>query len=187
MGGTRLIKLVIIIASMFLLTGKGNSQEIGISAMTYISPGYNFVLDPGMNGAGFSVFYNGQKHRRLNLSISGEYAMSTWGHQALLGIGINRTWLEWERFSLTTYGHFLSGLALYEPQSLYVFGVDTRISANYYLNYNLKVFLGVGAKYTLCPAYRKYGLIETSLDIPIELGMKYAFKLVNYGRGKSRY
>ena len=180
MAGTRLIKLVIIITSMLFLSRNGNSQEVGVSALSYFSPSYNLVLEPGMNGAGFSFFYNRQRYRRLNFSISGEYAMSTWGHQAFLGFGINRTWIEWERFSLTTFGHFLTGLALYKPQPLYVFGVDTRISANYYLNYNLKVFLGTGVRYTLCPAYRKYGLIESSLDIPFELGIKYAFKVINY-------
>lgn len=188
MGGIRLIKLVIIISSLFFITRNGNSQEVGISGLSYFSPGYNLVTEPGMNGAGISIFYNRQMFEKLNLSISGEYAMSTWGNQVFFGFGIIRTWLEYERFSLNTYGRLLNGLALYEPQPLYVFGVDTRIGANLYINQKLKAFLGTGVRFTLCPAYKDYGLIESSLDIPIELGIKYAFTVVNYShRSRSRH
>jgi len=126
-----------------------------------------------MNGGGMAVFYNQQRYDKLNLSISGEYALTTWGNQAFLGVGINRTWLSLNRFEMNTYGHLLNGLAFYKPKSLYVFGVDTRIAANFYLLQDLKLFLGFGIRYTLCPAYRQYGLIETSLDLPIEVGLKF--------------
>ncbi len=180
MGGTRLLRIGVFIASFFLLIQNGNSQEIGFSLNSFVSPSYNLIYEPGMNGGGISIFYNRQKFKRLNLSLSGEYAMSTWGHQTFVGLGINRTWVEWERFGLNTYGHLLNGLAFYKPKPLYVFGVDTRIVANFYIRQKLKVFIGTGIRYTLCPGYSKYGLIETSLDIPLEIGMKYDFRLKHY-------
>ena len=75
--------------------------------------------------------------------------------------------------SLNTYGHLLNGLAFFKPAPLYVFGVDTRAAANFYLYQDVKIFIGAGIRYTLSPGYRQYGLIETSLDLPLEIGMKF--------------
>ena len=180
MGGTRLHRIGVLIALLSRLIQNGNSQEIGFSLKSFVSPSYNLVYQPGMNGGGVSIFYNRQKFNKLNISLSGEYAISTWGHQAFFGLGINRTWVEWERFGLNTFGHLLNGLAFYKPNPLYVVGFDTRIVANLYLRQKLKVFIGTGIRYTLCPGYSKYGLIETSLDIPLEIGIKYNFRLKNY-------
>ena len=180
MTGTRIIKFCIVIASLLLTVNNAKGQEFGFSILAYPSAGYNLVLEPGMNGGGASLFYNGQRNKKLNLSLSAEYAMTTWGHQSFVGIGVNRTWVSWDRFELNTTGHFINGLAFYRPQSLYVFGVDTRISANFYIYQDLKVFLGTGIRFTLCPGYREYGLIETSLDIPVELGIKIPLKIVRY-------
>ena len=176
MVGTKILKASFILALLVLLIPKGKSQEFGFSFLAYPSAGYNLVFEPGMNGYGASVFYNRQKFKKLNLSISGEYASSTWGSQAFFGLGINRTWISQNRFQLNTYGHLLNGLAFYKPKSLYVFGVDTRIVANFYLFQDVKLFFGLGIRYTLCPAYRQYGLIETSIDLPVELGIKYSMR-----------
>jgi hypothetical protein len=176
MAGNNSFKICLIILCLFVFTQKGKTQEFGISGLVYPSLAYNLVFEPGMNGGGVAVFFNRQKFKKLNLSLSGEYALSTWGNQGFLGIGINRTWLSLNRFELNTYGRFLNGLAFYKPKSLYVFGVDTRIAANFYLYKEIKLFCGVGIRYTFCPGYREYGLIETSLDIPIELGLKYTMK-----------
>ena len=174
--GNRLLKAFLILACLFFTLQKGKTQEFGFSALAYPSLGYNLVYEPGMNGGGMAVFFNRQRHDKLNLSVSGEYALTTWGNHAFLGVGINRTWLSLNRFEINTYGHLLNGLAFYKPKSLYVFGVDTRIAANFYLLQDLKLFLGFGIRYTLCPAYRQYGLIETSFDLPIEIGLKFTRK-----------
>lgn len=174
--GTKVLKASFTLAIFVLLIPIGKSQEVGFSLMAYPSAGYNLVFEPGMNGTGVSVFYNRQKFKKLNLSLSGEYAVTTWGNQAFFGLGINRTWISQNRFQLGTYGHLLNGIAFYKPKSLYVFGVDTRMVANYYLFQDIKLFLGLGVRYTLNPGYRDYGIIETSLDLPLELGMKFSIK-----------
>ena len=74
MAGIRLIKALLIVLAIMLIKPEAKSQEIGFSFMAYPSAGYNLVWEPGMNGGGFSVFVNRQKYRKLNLSISGEYA-----------------------------------------------------------------------------------------------------------------
>lgn len=173
MGGSRLTKIFLLILVLALFKPEGKSQEIGFSFLAYPSAGYNLVWEPGMNGGGFSLFLNRQKYKKLNLSMSGEYAMTTWGHQAFFGLGINRTWLSFNRFEMNTYAHLLNGLAFYKPSSIYVFGVDTRAAANFYLYQDVKIFFGLGIRYTLAPGYEKYGLIETSFDLPLEIGMKF--------------
>lgn len=175
MTGNRLIKALLIVATLSLISTEGQSQEVGFSFLSYPSPGYNLVWEPGMNGSGVSFFINRHKFKKLNLSLSGEYAMTTWGHQAFFGLGINRTWLSLNRFEMNTYGHLLNGLAFFKPGPIYVFGVDTRAAANYYLYNDVKIFLGLGLRYTLAPGYRQYGLIETSIDLPVEFGMKFVF------------
>lgn len=176
MGGTRYIKTILLLVVLFLLTHKGKTQEFGFSVLSYPSLGYNLVFEPGMNGGGASLFFNRQKFKKLNLSLSAEYALSTWGSQAFFGLGINRTWLSLNRFEMNTYAHFLNGLSLYRPKSIYVFGVDTRIAANYYIYKDVKLFLGFGWRFTMSPGYRQYGLIETSFDLPFELGIKVSGK-----------
>ncbi len=172
MVGTKLLKGCLLVACLLLFLKTGKAQEFGLSVLAYPSAGYNLVLEPGMNGGGMAVFFNRQKYKKLNLSLSGEYALTTWGNQAFIGLGINRTWLSLNRFEMNTYGHLLNGLAFYKPKSLYVFGVDTRIAANFYLFKDIKLFCGIGIRYTLCLGYRQYGLIKTSLDLPIEFGFK---------------
>jgi len=173
MVGTRLIKAFLIILAIILIKPDGKTQETGFSVMAYPSAGYNLIWEPGMNGGGISVFFNRQKYSKLNLSLSGEYAMTTWGHQAFFGIGINRTWLSLNRFELNTFGHMLNGMAFFKPGPIYVFGIDARAAANFYLYQNTKLFIGTGPRYTLAPGYRKYGLIETSFDLPLEIGLKF--------------
>lgn len=173
MAGTKTIKYFLLLVFLFSFLKSGKSQEIGFSLLAYPSPAYNLVYEPGMNGFGASVFYKREKFKKLNLSMSAEYAMTSWGHQTFFGFGINRTWVNWERFQITSIAHLLNGLALHKPQSLYVFGVDTRLNGNFYINHDLKLFLGIGVRYTLSPGYRKYGIIETSLDLPVEFGIKY--------------
>lgn len=174
--GNKFLKTFLILVCLFLTLQKGKTQEFGFSALSYPSLGYNLVFEPGMNGGGMAIFFNRQRYDKLNLSISGEYALTTWGNQAFMGVGINRTWFSLNRFEMNTYGHLLNGLAFYKPKSLYVFGVDTRIAANFYLYQDTKLFLGFGIRYTLCPAYRQYGLIETTIDLPIEIGIKFTRK-----------
>jgi len=171
--GTKYLKILFILSCLFVALQQGRTQEFGFSALSYPSLGYNLVFEPGMNGGGMTLFVNRQRYDKLNLSLSGEFALSTWGNQTFLGVGINRTWLSLNRFEMNTYFHFLNGLALYKPKPLYVFGADTRAAANFYLYQDIKLFLGFGIRYTLCPAYRQYGLIETSFDLPIELGIKF--------------
>ena len=173
MTGTKIIKIWILIAAIGMITIRSKGQEIGFSFLAYPSAGYNLVMEPGMNGAGASFFYNRTKYDQLNLSLSAEYAMTTWGHQVFSGIGINRTWISWERFELNTFAHLLNGLALHKPKSLYVFGVDTRMGANYYWYNDIKFFIAAGIRYTLSPGYKSYGIVETSLDIPVQFGMKF--------------
>lgn len=173
MTGTKIIKIWILIAAIGMITNRSNGQEIGFSFLAYPSAGYNLVMETGMNGAGASFFYNRTKYDQLNFSLSAEYAMTTWGHQIFSGIGINRTWISWERFELNTFAHLLNGLALHKPKSLYVFGVDTRMGANYYWYKDIKFFIAGGVRYTLNPGYKSYGIIETSLDFPVQIGMKF--------------
>ncbi len=176
MVGIRLLKSCLLVASLFLLVQTGKAQEFGLSVSAYPSLGYNLVFEPGMNGGGMAVFFNRQKYKKLNLSLSGEYSLTTWGNEAFFGLGINRTWLSLNRFELNTYAHAINGLAFFKPKSLYVFGVDSRIAANFYMYKDIKLFCGIGFRYTLCPAYAQYGLIETSFDLPIEFGIKFTRK-----------
>ena len=85
--GTKLLKIWMLIAAISLLSEKSEGQELGFSLFSYPSIGYNLVYEPGMNGAGASIFYNRGKFKKLNLSLSGEYAMTTWGHQGFFGFG----------------------------------------------------------------------------------------------------
>ena len=176
MAGTKIIKASFTLALLVLLIPNGKAQEFGFSVLTYPSTGYNLVFEPGMNGGGMAVFFNRQKYKKLNLSLSGEYALTTWGNEAFFGLGINRTWLSLNRFELNTYAHAINGLAFFKPKSLYIFGVDSRIAANFYMYKDIKLFCGIGFRYTLCPAYAQYGLIETSFDLPIEFGIKLTRK-----------
>jgi hypothetical protein len=173
MAGTKKIKYFLLFLFFFSFIQSSKSQEIGFSLLAYPSPAYNLVYEPGMNGFGASIFVKREKSKKLNLSMSAEYAMTSWGHQTFLGFGINRTWVNWQRFQFTSILHMLNGLALHKPQSIYVFGVDTRAHGNFHINQDLKLFLGVGIRYTLSPGYRQYGIIETSLDLPVEFGVKY--------------
>jgi hypothetical protein len=173
MAGTKRTKFLLILVSLFLMVQTGKSQEVGFAFLAYPSPAFNLVLEPGMNGFGASFYYKMERFKKLNFSMSAEYAMTSWAHQGLIGLGINRTWVRWERFQINTLTHFLNGLSFHKPQPLYVFGVDTRLTGNFHIFQDLKIFGGIGIRYTLSPGYRQYGLIETSTDLPVEIGIKY--------------
>lgn len=175
MTGTKILKATLILLLLGGLARNSAAQEIGISFSAFPSPGYNMVFEPGMNGGSAAVFFHTTRYRVVNFSISGEYAISGWGHETFLGIGINKTWWSINRFEMNTYAHMLNGLALFMPKSLYIIGVDTRAVFNYFLYHDIKLFAGIGIRYTVCPEYGNYGLFETILDLPVEIGLKYTW------------
>lgn len=148
------------------------AQKTDISLRAFPSSWYNSYYEPGFDGMGLCVAYHPILNKVLRLNISGEFSVLRSRNEALFGFGINKTMWQAEHFRISTEANLLNGIDLYKPGPLYVGGIEAVARFDYYLKKKLTLFAGIGARYTICPGYRSYGVWKYN-SWPLMVGVRF--------------
>ncbi len=164
------------ILAIFLLSSTViNAQRISLS-----SPGFLGFA----NNVGAGYFYDGG-----NLGLNYQHDLGTGAVQA----GINYRWIHWGAQVAISGGYSRPlwqqgpwqaelasnaelGLALFRPQPLFVWGISSIPNIRWQSKKAFYASLGLGLQFNHCPAYRNYGAINWTLDVPIQLAIGFRLK-----------
>jgi hypothetical protein len=148
------------------------SQQIDISIRTFPSSWYNSRFEPEFGGAGIGVAYHPLLNKLTRLNISGEFAVLRERNEVLLGFGINKTFIQAERFRVSIEANALSGVDLFKPAPLWVGGLEAGVRFDYYIMKRVSLFAGLSARVTMVPGYRDIGVWKHS-SWPLVLGVRF--------------
>jgi hypothetical protein len=136
------------------------------------------------NNVEAGYFYDGG-----NFELSYQHDLEKGAVQA----GINYRWIHWGAQSTISGGYSLPlwqqgpwqaqlganaelGLALFRPRSLFVWGINAIPSIRWQSKKAFYASFGLGLQFNHAPAYRKYGAINWTLDVPLQLGIGFRLK-----------
>jgi hypothetical protein len=157
---------------MLLLSNSLQAQKTDISIRIFPSSWYNSHYEPAIDGAGLAVAYHPILNKNLRLNISGEFSVLRSRNEALLGLGINKTFWQAKHFRLSLEGNLLNGVGLYRPFPLYVGGLEALFRFDYYVKKKLTLFIAIGARATVCPGYGSIGVWHHS-SWPVMVGIRF--------------
>jgi hypothetical protein len=163
------LPLVVVLA---LTAGHLRAQKTDISIRAFPSSWYNSYFEPALDGFGLCYTYHPILNKVYRLNISGEFSVLRARNELLLGFGINKTFWQAEHFRISLEANLLNGIDLYKPYPLYVGGIEGVARFDYYVKKGLSLYIGIGARYTLCPGYRTYGVWRHN-SWPLMLGIRF--------------
>ncbi|MFA5815586.1 MAG: hypothetical protein WC865_08195 [Bacteroidales bacterium] len=163
---------LLLLVTLFVTTNSIQAQKTDISIRVFPSSWYNSYYEPGFDGGGLCVTYHPILNKIYRLNISGEFSVLRSRNEVLLGFGINKTIWQAERFRVSTEANLLNGIDLYKPYPLYVGGIEVLGRFDYYLKKKLTLFAAIGARVTVCPGYRSFGVWKHS-SWPIMVGVRF--------------
>jgi hypothetical protein len=80
-------------------------------------------------------------------------------------------------FSLDILAEAAPGLALFRPSPLLMVAAGALARAAWEILPGFALYLSVGARWTLCPAYGDFtGVAYSSIDLPAVIGVRWAFR-----------
>ncbi|MFA6128312.1 MAG: hypothetical protein WC699_13500 [Bacteroidales bacterium] len=167
----KILKLILLI-SLVLTSTAMQAQQVDISIRAFPSSWYNSYYEPGLDGMGFAVTYHPLLSKVLRLNVSGEYSILKSRSEAFLGFGINKTIWQAEHFRISAEANILNGVGMYKPLPLYVGGIEGVARFDYYVGRRVSLFAGIGARATLCPGYRDFGVWKHS-SWPVMMGIRF--------------
>ena len=145
------------------------AQQLGFRTLSFLGIANNIESDFHYNGFGLDLFYRHDVWKgRVTSSL--EYRMIGWGNQLGLNIGYNLPFWQENQWRASATLSLQGGLALFRPQSLGVIGVEGLAEIEWQSKKRFFATLSLGIRYSNSPAYLRYGLINTNIDIPIKLG-----------------
>ena len=92
-----------------------------------------------------------------------------WGNQATVSLGLTKIISPRIELGLEVQ----NGLALFHPQSLYVFSVGSNCDFTLVNNDKLHMGFSLEARYSICPEYRSYGQIYQVCEIPFGIFIRF--------------
>jgi hypothetical protein len=149
-----------------------NAQQKDITLKFFPSSWYHGYYEPGFDGYGLGVAYHPIMSKFVRLNLLGEFDILRSRNEVLLGFGINKTFWQAERFRISIESNLLSGVDLYKPAPLYVGGLEGGVRFDYYVRKKLTLFISAGARATVCPGYRDYGVMWHS-SWPLTAGLRF--------------
>lgn len=149
-----------------------HAQQTDISVRAYPSSWYNSYFEPGFDGMGLCVAYHPILSKIIRLNISAEFSVLRSRNTALLGFGINKSIWQARHFRISAEANLLSGIELYKPGPLYVGGIEGVARFDYYVNKRMALFFGIGARYTVSPGYRSFGVWKHN-SWPVMVGVRF--------------
>jgi len=157
---------------MFVCSISATAQNLNFEIDLFPSLSYGSDFDAGYNGTGFSIEYQHPLTEKWNALGGIEYGFVGWGNQGLVELGVARKLVEKEKMSLQGEFILLNGLAWFRPKSLYVWGGEVNVVSVFPIRKKSSISLSLGLRYSQCPAYKDYGMINSYLDIPVKIGWR---------------
>lgn len=153
------------------------AQYISFKSSGYLGIANNSGAEYFYNGGGFGLSYQHSMNEKSRLLGGLEYRIINWGHQVALQLGYDYAYWQQGPWRAAVYGQVQGGSALYVQKSLFTWGLGVGSSLEWKSPKAFFARLSFGAQVSHCPAYLDYGSINTTLDLPIQLGI--GFKLGN--------
>jgi len=163
---------LLLLSTLFVTSNSLQAQKTDISIRVFPSSWYNSYFEPGFDGGGICITYHPILNKYCRLNISGEFSVLRSRNEVLLGFGINKTIWQAKRFRISAEANVLNGIDLYKPYPLYVGGIEAVGRFDYYLKKKLTLFTGIGARATVCPGYRSFGVWKHS-SWPLMVGVRF--------------
>lgn len=148
------------------------AQRSEISVRAFPSSWYNSYFEPGLDGMGLSVAFHPVLKKSWWLNVIAEFSVLRSRNEFLLGAGINKSLWQTKGLRIGLETNLLNGVDLYRPLPLYVGGVEGAARFDYTVKNKLTLFFGIGARYTICPGYRDYGVWKHN-SWPLAIGVRF--------------
>ena len=163
------IKLTFI---LLLINPSLHAQQIGLRALTFLGMATNTEAQYFFDGGGLELFY---QHELWKGKVVGglEYRTINWGNQVALNLGYNLAYWKKNSWRASVSLSVQGGMALFRQKPLGVLGIECLPELEWQSKKRFFMNLGIGIRYSNCPAYSKYSLINSTLDIPIKFGMGF--------------
>lgn len=168
---SKILKLLLLL-TVLISAGGLRAQQTDISIRAFPSSWYNSYFEPGFDGMGLAVAYHPILNKMNRLNFSGEFSVLRSRNELLFGFGINRTFWQAERFRISLEANLLNGIDLYKHYPLYVGGIEGLVRFDYYIKKKLTLFIGAGARGTICPGYREIGIWKYN-SWPVVAGVRF--------------
>ncbi len=163
-------KLVLIV-TLFPVAILLQAQDFDLSLRAYPSTWYNGYFEPGMDGGGLALAWRPKFNDRTRFIVSGEFGVLKTRNECYAGLGFTRTILSGNHITLSGVAGLLNGFGLYRPKLLYTGGAEAYMRFDYRIGKRASLFAIIGARYTLCPGYREYGVWRYS-SWPVGIGIE---------------
>ncbi|HBB90503.1 MAG TPA: hypothetical protein DC042_01950 [Bacteroidales bacterium] len=170
MKSTKALLFFILISAVAL---KLPAQSLDISIRSYPSSWYNGYFEPAFDGSGLTLAWHPRITDKLRLTLSGEFDILRARSEMLIGTGVSHSLWTKNRLMLSLGANLLNGIDLYKPHPLYVggaeavFRLDCKIGKK-----NTTLFALIGARYTICPGYKEYGVYQYN-SWPVGIGIGF--------------
>lgn len=171
---------IFILSLGVLLLGMSYSvqaQYVSVKGLGFLGIANNSGGEYFYNGGGFELAYQHKISEKGRLSGGLEYRIINWGHQVALQLGYDYAYWQQGPWRASVAAHGQVGSALYVQNGLFVWGAEVGTGLEWKSPKAFFATLSFGARYSNCPAYAEYGAINSTLDLPIKLGI--GFKLGN--------
>lgn len=177
-------RIIVILSVGWLLLGNSTlvqGQYISVQGLGFLGLVNNSGAEYFYNGFGFELNYQ-QVLKKGRVSVGLEYRSINWGYQAALQLGYDYPYWQQGPWRASAFGHAHLGAALYVQRSLFAWGAALGTGLEWQSPKAFFARLSLGAGLSHCPAYENYGRINTTLDLPIKLGI--GFKLLGNKKEK---
>lgn len=143
------------------------AQDMHIS-LKYAQGIYHHSWDLYNGGAELSLGYSFPVDKvKINIGI--DYRTIQWGNQVTVGFGVAKSL--GNRIELGV--DMQHGLALFHPQSLYVFCLGLKSTYEFVQNEKLSLGVSMELRYSQCPAYKNYGPIYHVTEFPLGIYVRF--------------
>lgn len=175
MTNTRKHILPIIFAICLIASTNINAQRLALNSSGFLGFANNVEAGYFYDGGSLALTYQ-QELEKGAVQAGLNYRIIHWGNQVALSGGYSLPLWEQGPWDLELGANADLGLALFRPKALFVWGINAIPNIKWQSKKAFYVSLGLGLQFNHAPAYRKYGAINWTLDLPIQLGIGFRLK-----------
>ena len=172
------MKRVIILALLFLFFAqhKVKSQQLSIYLNSLNGIYAENAFAGGSRGGSLGLNYIQPLQQNVNWFGGLEINSVSWGNNAFANLGFIYSKDFAPKWSWSVTALTQQGIALFKPNLFYTFSLSGMGGIEFRINSKSSLYLGTGIRFYNCPEYKKYSLISSYIDFPIELGYRITLK-----------
>ncbi len=170
----RFIILAFLFSFFVQLEVKSQQLSIYLNSLNGIYAENTFA--GGTRGGSLGLNYIQPLKQNFNWFGGLEINTVSWGNNTFANLGLiySKDFAPKWAWSVTALTQ--QGVALFKPNSFYTFSISGMGGIEFKINEKGSLYLGTGLRFYSCPEYRKYGLISSYLDFPVELAYRITLK-----------